>query len=117
MYFVLLALTLTFLGTLVFLTLRGEPAGYAERYSVTTERGALPEEEAVRINLNTAAAGELEQLSGIGPSLAEAIVRYREEHGPFASVDELTEVSGIGPAKLEAVRDRLTVEDEMGGSS
>ncbi|WP_233188018.1 helix-hairpin-helix domain-containing protein [Actinomyces qiguomingii] len=62
-----------------------------------------------RININTATAAELEKLSGIGPALAQRIVDYRADHGPFTSVDELTNVSGIGAAKLEALRDEATV--------
>lgn len=65
------------------------------------------------IDLNTADATALEELPGIGPALAERIVSYRDEHGPFASVDELTDVPGIGDAKLEALRDSATV----GGAS
>ena len=61
------------------------------------------------INVNTADATQLEELPGIGEVLAGAIVQYREEHGPFASVDQLDEVSGIGPATLENIRDLVTV--------
>lgn len=62
-----------------------------------------------RVNINTATAAELEGLTGIGPALAQRIVDYRAEHGPFTAVDELTDVSGIGAAKLEALRDEATV--------
>ncbi|WP_136193154.1 MULTISPECIES: ComEA family DNA-binding protein [Actinomyces] len=62
-----------------------------------------------RININTAGAAELENLPGIGPALAQRIIDYRNEHGPFTSVDDLTGVSGIGAAKLEELRDRATV--------
>jgi len=62
------------------------------------------------VHLNTATAQELETLPGIGPALAEAIVAYREEHGPFASVEALDDVPGIGPAKLEAIRDLVVVD-------
>jgi competence protein ComEA len=61
------------------------------------------------IHLNTATAAELEALSGIGPALAEAIVSYRNEHGPFSSVDELLDVRGIGQAKLEALREQVVL--------
>lgn len=61
------------------------------------------------IDLNTATPAELEELPGIGPATAAAIFEYREEHGPFASVDDLTEVRGIGPAKLDAIRDLVRV--------
>ena len=61
------------------------------------------------ININTASATEFETLSGIGEVLAGAIVDYRTENGPFASVDDLENVSGIGPATLEEIRDQVTV--------
>jgi competence protein ComEA len=61
------------------------------------------------ININTAGATELEALSGIGEVLAAAIVDYRTDNGPFASVDDLESVSGIGPATLEEIRDQVTV--------
>ena len=61
------------------------------------------------INLNTADATQLDALPGVGPATAAAIVQYRTQHGPFASVDKLTDVPGIGPAKLERWRSFLTV--------
>jgi competence protein ComEA len=61
------------------------------------------------ININSASATELETLSGIGEVLAATIVEYREQNGPFASVDDLMDVSGIGPATLEEIRDQVTV--------
>ncbi len=61
------------------------------------------------IDLNTADAGMLDTLPGIGPALAARIVDWRTANGPFASVDELDEVSGIGPALLAKVRDLVTV--------
>ena len=63
----------------------------------------------VRIDLNEARRGELAQLPGIGPALADRIVAHRQEHGPYASVEALREVKGIGPAILERVRPRLQV--------
>jgi competence protein ComEA len=62
-----------------------------------------------RINVNLATAQELEQLPGIGPARAQAIIAYREQHGPFASVEELLKVDGIGPTTLERIRDLVTV--------
>jgi competence protein ComEA len=55
--------------------------------------------------LNRATAAELDLLPGIGPSLANAIVEYRQTHGPFDTVDQLLDVPGIGPSKLAAIRD------------
>jgi competence protein ComEA len=61
------------------------------------------------LNINSASATELETLSGIGEVLAATIVEYREQNGPFTSVDDLEDVSGIGPATLEEIRDQVTV--------
>jgi len=61
------------------------------------------------INVNTAAATELEELPGVGEVIAQAIVDYRTENGPFTTVDELIDVSGIGDATLENIRDLVTV--------
>jgi competence protein ComEA len=61
------------------------------------------------VNINTASATELEALPGIGEVLAATIVAYRDEHGPFASVDQLEDVSGIGPSTLEELRDLVTI--------
>ena len=54
------------------------------------------------IDINSASAQDIaEALSGIGPSRAEAIVKYRQENGPFTSIDQLTEVKGIGAKTIE----------------
>ncbi len=57
-----------------------------------------------KIDLNRATAEELTALPGVGPVLAGAIVAYRDEHGPFSSVDELLLVSGFGSGTLSALR-------------
>jgi competence protein ComEA len=64
---------------------------------------------ATLVNVNTAAPEELETLPGIGEVLAAAIVAYREEHGPFTSVDQLLDVSGIGEVTLEEIRELVAV--------
>ncbi len=61
------------------------------------------------VNVNTADADELETLPGIGPVTAGKIIAYREEHGPFRTVDALLLVPGIGPATLENIRGFITV--------
>lgn len=62
------------------------------------------------VYINVATAEELEALPRIGPSLAQAIVAYRDEHGPFSGPDALSEVSGIGPSILEAITSSISFE-------
>lgn len=64
------------------------------------------------ININTATAEELQALPGIGESRAEAIVAYREEHGPFTYVEDLRAVSGIGEGILTNIMDYITVGEQ-----
>ena len=64
------------------------------------------------VNINTATAEQLAgAMKGVGPSKAQAIVDYREAHGPFKSVDELVQVKGIGLKTVEKNRDQLTVSN------
>ena len=61
------------------------------------------------VNLNAASVAELDELPGIGPQTAQAIVEHRTRNGPFLSVEELLDVRGIGPSKLAALRERVRV--------
>ncbi|WP_234989146.1 helix-hairpin-helix domain-containing protein [Demequina sp. NBRC 110052] len=61
------------------------------------------------VNLNTADLDALEELPGVGPVLAAAIVADRDAHGPYASVDDLERVSGVGAATLARLRPLVTV--------
>lgn len=82
-------------------------------------QGEPPEEnetEAVfPININTATAEELQALPGIGETRAEAIVAYREKHGPFTYVEDLRGVSGIGEGILANIMDYITVGEQSNG--
>jgi competence protein ComEA len=60
------------------------------------------------IDVNLASAAELDELPGVGPATAAAIVTERETNGAFLDVDDLDRVPGIGPAKLDALRDLVT---------
>ena len=63
-----------------------------------------------KVNINTAdAAAIAAALNGVGMAKAEAIVAYRNEHGPFRSADQLVQVRGIGLATVEKNRDRIVV--------
>lgn len=62
-----------------------------------------------KVNLNTASAEELQQLSGIGPALSQRIIDYREKNGSFKTIEELKEVSGIGDVRFESLKDSVCV--------
>ena len=56
------------------------------------------------VHLNSATAEELDGLPGVGPVTAEKIVTYREQHGPFTSLDGLDAITGIGPARIASLK-------------
>ena len=69
-----------------------------------------PEEEPTgKININSATVADLDSLSGIGPTKAQAIIDYRNQNGPFRTIEDLLNVPGIGPKTLETIRDQITV--------
>jgi competence protein ComEA len=70
--------------------------------------GAAPA-EGQPLDLNTANAEQLDQLDGIGPGMAAAILKYRDQHGGFGSVEELGEVPGIGEKRLASLREQVRV--------
>ena len=82
--------------------LRLQPVTTGETPSTTATTG-------VCINLNTATAEELQQLSGIGNVLATRIIEYRDTCGSFESVDDLLDITGIGEKRLAQWRAYLTV--------
>lgn len=67
------------------------------------------EEAGDKISINRATAAELMQLDGVGEVLAERIIAYREEHGPFSTVEELVMVQGVGEKRLAEWMPYLTV--------
>jgi competence protein ComEA len=63
-----------------------------------------------KVNINIATSEELQTLTGIGPSKADAIITYREENGHFKSPEGLMEVSGIGDKSFEKIKDEITIK-------
>ncbi|MGQ9560976.1 MAG: ComEA family DNA-binding protein [Candidatus Oleimicrobiaceae bacterium] len=61
------------------------------------------------VDINRASAAELEKLPHIGPALAQRIVAYREQWGPFRSIEEIKQVKGIGERTFARIRPYLTI--------
>jgi len=112
----LVAIGLVASGLALFLpTIRSRPLTILGPIDITGIRILLPTfldaEEEDKINLNTASAKELTSLPGIGEVLAARIVAYREERGPFQTLDDIMQVSGIGSKVVEEIRDLVTLSD------
>ena len=90
----------------------GHPAATQDAGRAVTGASARSASSAgnLLVPVNTAPASELQQLPGIGPKLAEAIIDYRTKSGPFERVEQLLEVKGIGPAKLGRIRPLVKLE-------
>jgi competence protein ComEA len=81
--------------------------GYIELYVPREGEEQSPQ----NIDINHAEPWLLEALPGIGETLAQRIVDYRSENGPFKRIEDLLKVSGIGAATFENIKDRITVSD------
>ncbi len=85
---------------------REHPGSGEDTYPETLLEGEV-------IDLNAADVYDLQRLPGIGEKRAQAIAAYREEHGPFRSVDELVNVPGIGEGILAGLREYATAESAV----
>ncbi len=75
--------------------------------STTTPTG--PQPPTTPLNLNTATAPQLDALPGVGPVLAQRILDYRTQNGPFTTVDQLQEVPGVGPKKFDSLKPHVRI--------
>lgn len=63
-----------------------------------------------KININSADTEQLMKLKGIGEKMSERIIKYRQENGPFMSIEEIMKVSGISEKKFEDIKEYISVE-------
>ncbi|URO00197.1 helix-hairpin-helix domain-containing protein [Leclercia adecarboxylata] len=82
----------------------------APSIATSSQQSKAAEEEKTRISINTASADELAKvMNGVGLKKAQAIVSYREEYGPFKTLDDLRQVPGMGGALVERNLAHLTL--------
>ncbi|WP_153722279.1 helix-hairpin-helix domain-containing protein [Sporosarcina cascadiensis] len=93
--------------SVVYVPVAGEEPPVFEQPSTTAAGGG--DSDSALININTANETEFQQLPGIGPSKATAIVKYREANGAFSQLDGLKEVSGIGDKTFEKLEALITL--------
>jgi competence protein ComEA len=77
--------------------------------AIQTASTAVPAKPAGKVNINTATAAQLDQVPGVSLTLANDIVAYRNQHGPFKRLEDLDNVKGIGPATIEKLRPHITL--------
>jgi competence protein ComEA len=76
----------------------------------TTVQEARPAAASAQpVNVNTATVAQFEALPGIGPSMAQRIVAYRDKNGPFKKLDDLMNIQGIGEKSFLKLRPLLTI--------
>jgi competence protein ComEA len=86
-----------------------EPLRDGEQVDVPTLAPTPSPTPSFPININLASAADLERLPGIGPTLAQGIINYRESHGFFITLEQLMNVSGIGPLTFAAIEPYITL--------
>ncbi|ELV2784391.1 helix-hairpin-helix domain-containing protein [Enterobacter cloacae] len=87
-----------------------DPTAQASAQTKAAEPGKSTEDDGTRVSINTASAEDLARvMNGVGLKKAQAIVSYREEYGPFKTVDDLRQVPGMGSSLVERNLSHLTL--------
>lgn len=87
---------------LIYVPTVGEVSEVTEAIQATSKSGT--------ININNATVEELQTLTGVGPSKAEAILQYRDDNGGFKTIEDIQNVSGIGEKSFEKIKDEISIK-------
>jgi competence protein ComEA len=100
--------------SLVFMFVIGlfvsDAVSQTQKQAQEKQQSALKEAKASKVNINKATKEELAKLPGIGPTIAQDIVNFRDKNGPFKTIEDLKKVKGIGEKKFEGIKDLISVE-------
>lgn len=97
----------------VFLTAAFTPQERFKRFAApatgSRESTAPAQVDLYPVNINTAGKAQLQTIPAVGEKTAENIIRYREEHGAFESIEDIQNVKGIGAKTYESMKEYITI--------
>ena len=89
---------------------KSDSTAQAQGQMKATDAGKSAEDDGTRVSINSASAEDLARaMNGVGLKKAQAIVSYREEYGPFKTLDDLKQVPGMGSSLVERNLSHLTL--------
>jgi competence protein ComEA len=98
-------------GEQIYIPTQGEATLQSVPPPARTVRPATPTKTSSGvININSATVEELDRLPGIGPAIAQRIVDYRNQNGPFKKIEDLKQVRGIGDSLFAQIKDLVQVQ-------
>ena len=98
-------------GLALFLAIAAHSTAIAfEELEESQKASSYHEMSMEKIDLNSASIAQLTTLPGVGSAKAKAIIRYREEVGPFLEIEQLTQVKGIGEKMLAKIQQHIEVK-------
>ncbi len=84
-------------------------SGNTAPFTVISSTPTTGPDQSELVNINSATLQELDALPGVGPTTAQNIITYRQQHGPFQHIEDIMNVPGIGPATFDRISSLITV--------
>ncbi|GAV22029.1 helix-hairpin-helix domain-containing protein [Carboxydothermus pertinax] len=96
-------------GQKIYIPFRGENQAPSAPVNNAFGKPSPMPNQSNKVNINTATLEELDKLPGVGPATAAKIIEYREQNGPFTTIEDIKKVKGIGDKKFESLKDYITI--------